>query len=160
MDNTSCRTSAPDRAASDGWIEPVPGEKVRIHVSAAQVGGTYSVTELLIGPRVGLPLHTHDSEDEHFVILAGPMRFVCGERTFDAETDTSITIPRRTPHTWVNLSHDRSARMLVIFTPGGFEQCFTAGIGAAPSEMEAVAKRFGCTVVGPPILGWPGAAAE
>ena len=97
-----------------------------------------------------LSLHIHQNEDEHFTILEGTVRFVCGDRTFDAAAGTSFTVPKGVPHTWANRS-ETDIRMLGTFAPGGLDRFFQEAMGAAAAVFEALAASFGCCTVGPPI---------
>jgi len=69
----------------------------------------------------GVPMHVHDNEEEHFIILEG-------KRSSQMET-----VERRScrfvrhhrqgvAHAWCNPSEDALLRMLVLFTPGGLEE--------------------------------------
>ena len=54
------------------------------------------------------------------------------------------------PHAWRNLSSS-PGRLLAIFTPGGFERLVQEVISAPASNVEELAARYGCLIVGPPI---------
>jgi mannose-6-phosphate isomerase-like protein (cupin superfamily) len=66
-------------------------------------------------------MHVHRNEDEHFVVLAGAYRILIEDKLFDAPVGTSVTVPRRSRHTWRNISKE-TGRLLVILTPGGFDK--------------------------------------
>jgi|SRR5882757_110181 len=137
--------------ANDGdWLQVVPGERFKVRASSDETNGRYSVLELVAAPGCGPPLHIHQDEDEHFVVLEGTVCFVCGDRTFDATAGTALTVPKGVRHTWANLS-ESDVRMLAAFAPGGFERCFHELAGAAADEFEAIVTAHGCLIVGPPI---------
>ena len=53
------------------WLQTRPGERCLIRVAAAETNGTYSVVEILLFPGDRTPMHMHQSEDEHFLVLEG-----------------------------------------------------------------------------------------
>ncbi len=132
------------------WLQPQPGELVAVRVASAETDGRYSILEVVAVPGSGPPLHIHHNEDEHFVVLEGTVRFVCGDRTFDAPAGTAFTVPRGVPHAWANLS-ETDIRMLGTFAPGGIERCFLELAKAEAGELEAIANAYGCSIVGPPL---------
>jgi mannose-6-phosphate isomerase-like protein (cupin superfamily) len=145
-------TSTEVRTETGDWLQWMPGEWLSIRLSSADTDGRYTVVEVLAEPRSGPPLHIHVNEDEHFIVLDGTIRFVCGDRTFDGSAGTVVTVPKGVTHAWANVS-DADARMLVTFAPGGIEHCFEAFVGAAPEQITAIAAAHACTIVGPPIGG-------
>jgi quercetin dioxygenase-like cupin family protein len=100
------------------WIK-LPGESS---------GGAISVVEAsaAAGSRVGR--HVHDQEDECYWILEGEYRFILGEEEAVAGPGAFVFIPSGTPHGWQLESS--SGRVLIVFTPAGFEELFR-GIAAA-----------------------------
>jgi mannose-6-phosphate isomerase-like protein (cupin superfamily) len=103
------------------WSQTRPGERCLIRISAADTNGAYSVVEIVSDARDGTPMHIHQNEDEHFVILEGTARIASGEEILDAAAGTSITLRRGVPHAWCNPSNSR-LRMVVIASPGGCEE--------------------------------------
>src|SRR6202034_2224426 len=132
------------------WFEALPGECVAICVRGEDVKGAYSIFELIAAPDHGVPLHVHRWEDVIFHIIDGCLRFRCHDREFDAPAGTSIVVPMGTAHTWRNFT-DTPARMLVTFTPGGFDQLFDEIAGRSTADIDAIAQRYGTYVVGPTI---------
>ncbi len=107
-------------------------------------------------PHSGPPLHRHRHEDELFYVLEGDLDVQCGAHHFTATPGTVAVLPRNIPHTFRNLSPTPS-RVLVLITPGGFEQFFAevhARSMGGPPPMETVlhlAKQYGVAIVGPPL---------
>jgi len=139
-----------DIAAGGEWLEWMPGERFALRVPSAATQGRYTMLEVTAVPRCGPPLHIHRNEDEHFIILEGTVRFVRGDRVFDASAGTTVTVPKGVRHTWSVVS-DGTVRMLLVFTPGGFDDCFLELVGSAKDQAEGILARHGCTVVGPAI---------
>jgi len=130
------------------WIEAVPGERVAICIRGSDVGGAYSVVEIIASPLGGPPLHIHENEDEIIVVLEGCIRCVCEGEFFDAPAGTTFVIPRGAKHCWRSLP-ETTSRVLLTFTPGGVEKYFEEVAGHPASEWEAIAKKHGCIFAGP-----------
>lgn len=124
---------------SHGTAIHAMGDTAVSKITSAQTKGAMLVTEYTVSPGGGPPLHVHDREDELFWVLEGEVWFAAADKRERATPGTLVYGPRGIPHTFRNRSN-RSARMLVIVTPGeNFERFFTA-IAAARSPEEAVAR--------------------
>jgi mannose-6-phosphate isomerase-like protein (cupin superfamily) len=95
-------------------------------------------------------MHLHRNEAEHIVIIAGSYRITIGEEISEVSAGASITLPRDVPHSWRNISSE-PGRMVVVVTPGGFEQCIQTIRNSPPDKLEAVAASYGCYIVGSPV---------
>jgi quercetin dioxygenase-like cupin family protein len=126
------------------------GERVAIRVSGAETGGHYAIIEAVLGSMTGPPLHQHANEDEVIEVLEGRLRFVVGEKSFDAAAGAIVVIPKGVPHTWRNLT-DTPVHARAFLTPAGLERMFVEFHGRAIEELEAIAHRYGTVFVGPPI---------
>lgn len=132
------------------WYEAAAGERIAVRLSSLDKNGAYAVVESIAAPRRCVPMHLHQNEEEHFVILAGTYRFACEDKIFEAIAGTSVTVPKGARHSWRNLS-DHSGRMLIVLTPGGFEGLVQEAIDAPADKIEEVAARYGCFIVGPAV---------
>ncbi|MCA6111165.1 cupin domain-containing protein [Bradyrhizobium cenepequi] len=132
------------------WYDAAVGERIAVRVSSLDTNGAYAVVESIADPGCGVPLHLHQNEEEHFVVIAGIYRFACENKLFDATAGTSVTIPKGARHAWRNLSGS-TGRLLAVFTPGGFERLIQEVIDIPAGKVEEVAARYGCLIVGPPI---------
>src|SRR5262249_28796207 len=105
-------------------------------------------------PGDGTPLHVHQNEDEHLLVLEGTARFALGDRIFDAEAGTMVTLPRNIPHAWGNRSGSR-LRIAGIACPGGVEGVLRviAGGGVVTGhvviDIPALAESLGVIALGP-----------
>ena len=108
------------------------GECVTILATSEQTGGAYGLIEDLVAPGGEPPPHSHALEDEAFYILAGALSVSCGDRTFAASVGSFVFLPRGVFHSW-RVVGPEPARVLVLFTPGGFEGFFRDGGKPAPS---------------------------
>jgi mannose-6-phosphate isomerase-like protein (cupin superfamily) len=132
------------------WYEGAEGERLMVRLSSRDTGGGFTIIESICTPGACVPMHYHEKEEEHFVIVEGTVRFVRDGHTIDASAGMSITMPKGSKHAWRNISN-KAARMLIILTPGGFEQLLDDVIGVPLEKRGDVAARHGIFVVGPPI---------
>jgi mannose-6-phosphate isomerase-like protein (cupin superfamily) len=121
-------------------------------VAAAATNGAYAVVEILSHPGDSTPLHVHQNEDEHFLVLEGTGRIVRGDETFDAPAGSAIALPRRIPHAWGNAT-DSTLRMIVTCCPGGVEAILPLIARGGDIDIKALETKFAVRVVGPPLLG-------
>jgi len=140
------------------WIV---GDTMTFKATAAQTGGSLSVVEVLAAPGGGPPPHVHANEDEIWFVLDGEFEILHGEETIRLTAGGFAFVPRGTVHRFENVS-DTPSRVLVAFTPGGFEGFFfEAGLPVVegetapplgPEEMERTreaAPRYGLQLVLP-----------
>jgi quercetin dioxygenase-like cupin family protein len=132
------------------WLETTPGERFKIQTSSSDTGGAYLIFEVEALPRIGVPLHTHDNEEEHFIVLEGTVQVAVEGKTQDFPAGTSVTISRGTPHAWCNLT-DSVVRLIVIFTPGRIEEMFRAIAAKQIDDVESFARSYGTRIVGPAL---------
>jgi mannose-6-phosphate isomerase-like protein (cupin superfamily) len=85
--------SARDQA-DDKWLQVTPGEWFRIRVSSAQTMGAYSIMEIVADPHNGVPLHIHNKEEEHFIVLDGTLDIAVGRRRWDVAAGSCVTVKR------------------------------------------------------------------
>lgn len=140
-----------DHQRDDGWLQITPGERFKIRTSVKETRGIYTMLELIADPRNGVPMHIHQNEDEHFVVLEGSLHIASGDQRFDAPAGTAVTIGKGVPHAWCNLTNT-PLRMLVIFSPGNIEGLFRATAARENDDIAALAAAYGTLLVGPPLL--------
>jgi mannose-6-phosphate isomerase-like protein (cupin superfamily) len=135
-------TRSGNRGDDTKWLQVTSGERFRIRIPSAQTMGAYSVLEILADPHNGVPLHIHDKEEEHFVVLEGTLDIAIGDRRWDASAGTSVTVRRGVPHAWCN-PFDIPLRMLVIFSPGHIDGLFKEAAGVSDiDKVTAIASRY------------------
>ena len=135
-----------DRATE--WLATRPGELCAIRVDAAETNSVYSFVEIISGPGDGTPMHVHQHEDEHIIVLEGIARIACGDKVFDAEAGKVVTLPRKIPHAWGNRSNS-PLRLAVVAFPGGCEEALRMIAQGNAVELPTLAARFGISPVGP-----------
>jgi mannose-6-phosphate isomerase-like protein (cupin superfamily) len=134
---------------SDGKAGSLGSIGVRLMVDGAASGGGFALVEHPMPPRaLAAPLHRHTHEDEYSYVLEGRMGALLGDEVLEAGPGDLVFKPRGQWHTFWNAG-DEPARILEIISPAGFEQYFaavvdtTAGRGIEPSEIGALAARYG-----------------
>ena len=148
MSNLASSTSLPAGNAQANWLQTRPGERCLIRVPAADANGAYSLVEIVSDPGDGTPLHVHQNEDEYLFVLEGTARFALGDKVFDAEAGTMVTLPRNIPHAWGNRS-DLRLRIAAVCYPGGVEEALRIIAGGGLIDIPALAARFGVIALGP-----------
>ena len=140
----------------EGELNRAFGLVRRFKVTAEQTGGALCVFEEEIPEGAGPPLHIHHREHELFAVLAGRVRFRCGETEIEAGPGATVLIPPGAPHAFRGLGPG-TARVLITLTPGHGGDFFRAvereGL-SAPADMAritAIAATYGLSFVGPPL---------
>ena len=72
------------------WPSVTPGEHFSVRVSSEETDGTYTMLEIVADHRNGTPMHLHQNEDEHFIILEGMAHLPYGEKTVNTPAGTNI----------------------------------------------------------------------
>src|SRR5206468_11776804 len=84
-----------------------------------------SVLEYFVAPHFVAPpvAHANTREDQVIYVLDGEVLFDFGDRGETIGAGATLTIPRGVKFVWRN-ERDEPARLLMIFTPAGFEGYF------------------------------------
>ena len=77
------------------WYDAAPGERIAVRLSSCDTNGAYAVVESLAAPVV--PMHLHQKEEEHFVVLEGTYRVAVEDKIFDVAPGTSVAVPKGVP---------------------------------------------------------------
>lgn len=99
------------------------GVLVTVKVRGEDTGGSYSAFEDFIPPGAGPVPHTHTKEDETIFVLEGKLRAWLGGTQYDVAAGDFVHMPRGVEHYFKNVT-DTPTRLLLTYTPGGFEQWF------------------------------------
>ncbi len=133
--------------------------RVWVKASGAETAGRCAQVEIDDPRGTAPPMHVHHNEDETFYVLDGEVTvFADGERVELGAGDYAF-VPRGTSHAY--LVRSERARMLVTFSPAGFEEFFVemgiAGDEApvdpvmpSPEEFARRLAPYGCEITGPP----------
>jgi quercetin dioxygenase-like cupin family protein len=111
--------------AAIGWGsgQPLPGTPFREVVPTAATGGAVVVlaVDMPVGKHVGE--HIHQGEDQITVVLRGSIGATVDDDEVRLEDGAVFLMPRGRRHSLWNAG-DQPARLLELYTPGGFEQVF------------------------------------
>jgi quercetin dioxygenase-like cupin family protein len=134
---------------------------ISVKVGGAETGGALAQVETDDPRGTAPPLHVHHNEEELFYILDGEVSVYVDAGELQLSAGDFAFVPRGVPHAY--LVRSERARMLVTFSPAGFEEAFVdLGVQVTGSEPPAdsvfpspedAARAFaayGCEIVGPP----------
>jgi mannose-6-phosphate isomerase-like protein (cupin superfamily) len=104
--------------------------------------------------RIGPSLHMHYHQDEFFHVVEGKYRFLVGEDLTELNEGDTIFLPRKVPHTWLQLTE--KGRLIYAVNPAGTLEDFFVEMNdltAPPTEEQskAIHKRHGMKLLGPPL---------
>jgi len=130
------------------------GTTTSLRATSATTGGAFGLVEgHEMPPGFESPYHMHTKEDEAFYVLEGEIAFIVGGQWMVGGPGTYAFGPRNIPHGFTVVS-ETPARMLLLATPGGFEN-FVNDLRQpelAPPDMGlvmAAAARYGIEILGP-----------
>jgi len=143
----------------EGKKIPYLGGEITLKVSGKDSGGLLSVDEFtVLGGGDGPPLHVHYAHDETLFVLEGELHFRIGERDIVAPAGAFAYVPRGVAHTFSNVG-ETAAKLLGVFTPGGYERCyeeiaqtFPEGAPADPEELVLIMKKYDTEPAGTAII--------
>ena len=143
--------ASPEDTTDKGpWYEGPAGERFAVLLPSTNTNGAYAIVESVAPPGYTPPMHIHRNEEQHFVVLAGTYRILIEDKLFHAPIGTSITVPRGSPHSWRNMSNE-TGRLLLILTPGGFENCIQTIRDSPADKILEIVASYGCFIVGQPL---------
>lgn len=99
------------------------GVRVTLKLQAQKPGSGYAIFEDFILPGVDTPFHIHTREEEFWYMLEGELTWYVGDQVFNAKKGDFFNTPRGVRHRFQN-SSKQPARMLLGYSPGGFEKWF------------------------------------
>lgn len=125
-----------------------------VRATSQTTGGAFGLIDHLTMP-VGFasPYHTHRAEDESFYVVEGRVAFVCDGKWVVGGPGTYVFGPRGLAHGFAVVG-DAPARMLLLCSPGGFEQFIVELSEAAPAppdmaRLASVASAYQIDLHGP-----------
>lgn len=149
---------AAGEALADVWWKT---GRITVKTRGAETGGRFSQVEIDDPRGSAPPLHIHHQEDETFYVLEGELTVFAGDERIDATAGDFVFVPSGVPHAY--LVRSERARMLVTFSPAGFEEVFVElglpangteapleAVHPAPEEFARLFAPYGCEIVGPP----------
>jgi quercetin dioxygenase-like cupin family protein len=118
--------------AGDSIENPVTGERLLFHLTAADTKGEKVVFETFVQPDGFVAAaHVHPSQEERFEVLAGTVGFRLGRTRLVAGPGERLVVPPGTPHRFWNAG-DEVARFLCEVRPAlQFERLIETMFGLA-----------------------------
>jgi len=99
------------------FFNPIYRDKVTVLKSAAETGGLYSLGQLEVSPSGRNSMHIHTAFEETFTAVKGELGVFLKNRLYRLRPGESITVPRNTPHYFVNKTQE-TITCEVRFVPG------------------------------------------
>jgi quercetin dioxygenase-like cupin family protein len=130
------------------------GWKTTVLLGGEQSEGRLAVIECEGVRGDATPLHLHDNEDEVLCVLEGELTVLLGGGELSAPANAAVVLPRGVEHSFVVESE--RARVLIVFSPAGFEGLLeemgraAGGEGHEIERLVGVAARYGVDFTGPP----------
>lgn len=123
--------------SQQGKAVHVLGVQLLIRLRSGDTGGILSTIVTHDVPGGGAPPHIHSREDETFQVLEGDYEFTIDGQTLRATTGDTVFAPRGGTHTYRNTGQG-TGRLLVTFTPAGFEGFFDEVGALSPQEQQDI----------------------
>ena len=112
----------PPRAGRAYEIGPLRGV---FKADGPETGDRYSVSEWTVAPgQEGPHVHSHEANDELYLVTDGTMWFLTGEEWIEAPAGTFLRIPAGVTHAFENRSAEPATAFRVFIPGGGFEASF------------------------------------
>lgn len=103
-------------------INVLTGSQI-IKLTGKETNGQFASIIQNLPPGTGVPRHIHNSNDEHFHILAGEVHFEFGDDESTLKAGDMIFLPRNIPHS-IRSVGDQTAVIALTVTPAGAENMF------------------------------------
>lgn len=137
-----------DVQAGKGPVFAVLEERATLKLTGDESDGACATVEISTPPHAGAPLHVHEREDVTLYVLEGMYEIRVGGRMIPAPPGTFAFLPREIPHSYTNVGF-RTGKLLMTFTPAGFERFLEALSQIAPDaalqreHLAAIGRTYG-----------------
>lgn len=111
----------PPKAGPARWVF---GDHYTIKADKENTSGSLGLIEAMVPPGGGPPLHIHHDSDEAFYLIDGELEISNEKRKQIVGAGAFVFVPKGKVHAFKNVG-DEPCKMLIIFTPAGFERFFT-----------------------------------
>ncbi len=99
------------------------GEQVRVKITGEQTGGAYALMDFVTPPGAGAPPHSHDCEDEVFMIQSGGLRILADGEWHEVGPGDVVFAPKGQVHAFQN-HLQKPCRFWLLVSPAGFEDFY------------------------------------
>ena len=104
---------------------------VELKVAGTETGNQYGLVEFtMIEGEPVTPMHIHHNEDEAVYVLDGALTFYVGDDKFDTEAGGYVFLPKGIAHGFRVRNGAGSAKVQLLFSPGGTERFLVPAAGA------------------------------
>jgi quercetin dioxygenase-like cupin family protein len=123
---------------------------IKILITSTETGGVMSMIDTTTHPGGGPTYHRHSREDEAFYVISGTAEIQIENTVYLCRAGDSAFGLRNVFHTYRNVG-DTELKMLIVYTPAGFEQSFVDAAamleeGKDQSEIgQMLLERYGLT---------------
>jgi quercetin 2,3-dioxygenase len=94
-----------------------------IKISGKDTNGEIALFEYTGYEKIGPSWHVHFNQDEVFYVVEGEYRFKVGEDIMTLHAGETVFLPRKVPHTWLQLS-DKGKLIYFVQPAGKMEDFF------------------------------------
>jgi quercetin dioxygenase-like cupin family protein len=102
-------------------------------INSDDSGGLLTIADHRMPAGFAPPPHIHQAGDEAFLVMAGELDGFCGEQAWRAGPGSLVYLPHGIPHGFT-VSGTGPGRIIVVVTPGGFDQ-FVAAAGEPAGDL-------------------------
>ncbi len=125
-----------------------------LKISKRDTGGAVAMFEYIGTEKTGPSLHIHLKQDEIFYVAEGEFLFQVGDSKSTLKAGDSIFLPRKVPHTWLQLSD--KGKLIYWVTPAGKMEDFFLKMNSftkppTKEEMDKIHIDHDMRTVGPPL---------
>lgn len=106
-------------------------DHIFVKTPVALTDGRVTVVEDILKPGFHLPAHHHRAMVEIFYVLEGQVTFIFADETVETTTGMTVMVPPGVRH---EVSAPAGARLITIFTPGGFDGYLAELAALAPAQ--------------------------
>jgi quercetin 2,3-dioxygenase len=145
------------KAGKDRFNEPILFRGINpnvVKISGKDTGGLLSVFEYEGVVKMGPELHMHLHQDEVFYVVEGEYLFQVGDEKQTLKAGDTIFLPRKVPHTWLQLSE--KGKLIYLLQPAGKLEEFFKKMDAfkrppTTDEIQKAMNETGMQMMGPPL---------
>ena len=120
-----------------------------VRATAQTTNGAFGLVEhLTMRPGFAAPYHTHRLEDEALYVIEGTMAVVCDGKWMLAGPGSFVFLPRKVAHGF-KVHGDTPSRVLLLITPGGFEQFVVDMSQPGHAQIGELAAKYQVEIHGP-----------
>ncbi len=96
------------------------GEPVEVLVDGRMTGGLSATITQVSAAGGGVPLHSHQNEDETFFVVEGEYEFCCGDQRTRLSAGDSFHAARGSVHQFTNVGASEG-KLVIFIAPAGLE---------------------------------------